>query len=370
MKLEAAVLWETNTPWSVEEVELDPPKEGEVLVRLAASGMCHSDEHAVTGDIPFALPAVGGHEGAGVIEEVGPGVSYLKPGQHCVLAFIPSCGRCESCVTGHTNLCDLGAHLMQGPQMDGTYRFHARGRDLGQFALVSTFSPYTVVPADSVVPIDDDLPLDLAALVGCGVTTGWGSSVYAGEVRPGDVVAVMGVGGVGANAVQGARIAGAQNIIAIDPVPYKREQAEMLGATHTAATPADAMGMIQEMTRGSMAEKAIITTDIAEAAYVGQALSLVGKKGRVVVTAIAHPTETKADMSLFELTLFEKQVVGSLFGSANPKSDIPRLLNLYRAGELKLDELVTRTYPLGQINEGYEDMRQGKNIRGMVLHQH
>jgi S-(hydroxymethyl)glutathione dehydrogenase/alcohol dehydrogenase len=194
--------------------------------------------------------------------------------------------------------------------------------------------------------------------------------VYGAQVKPGETVVIMGIGGVGANAVQGARIAGAQNIIAIDPVPFKREQAEMLGATHSYASTADALGAIQEMTRGSMAEKAIITTDIAEAAYVGQALSLVGKGGRVVVTAIAHPTETKADMSLFELTLFEKQLVGSLFGSANPKADIPKLLNLYRAGELKLDELVTRTYPLSQINEGYEDMRQGKNIRGLVNHQH
>jgi S-(hydroxymethyl)glutathione dehydrogenase/alcohol dehydrogenase len=322
------------------------------------------------GDLPMPLPAVGGHEGAGVIEEVGPGTPYLEPGQHCVLGFIPSCGRCPSCVTGRTNLCDLGAHLMSGPQLDGTYRFHARGQSLGQMCLISTFSPYTVVPVASVIPIDDDIPLDKAALVGCGVTTGWGSAVYAAEVKPGDTVVIMGIGGVGANAVQGARMAGAQHIIAIDPVAYKREQAELLGATHSVASTDEAWSVVQELTRGARANQAIITTDIAEAAYVAQALSLVGKRGRVVVTAIAHPTETKADMSLLELTLFEKQVVGSIFGSANPRADIPKLLNLYRSGDLKLDELVTRTYPLSQINDGYEDMRQGRNIRGMVMHSH
>ncbi|MGH9001187.1 MAG: NDMA-dependent alcohol dehydrogenase [Acidimicrobiia bacterium] len=368
MKVQAAVLWGTKEPWSVEEVDLDPPKEGEVLVKLAASGLCHSDEHVVVGDIPMPLPAVGGHEGAGVVEEVGPNVSHIKPGQHCVLGFIPGCGQCRWCASGHSNLCDMGAQILGGCQLDGTYRFHAKGQDLGQMCLISTFSPYTVVPAASVVPIDDDLPLDKAALVGCGVTTGWGSAVYAADVQPGETVVIMGIGGVGANAVQGARIAGAQNIVAIDPVPFKREQAESLGATHSVASANEATALVSDLTRGVMAEKAIITTDILEASYVAQALGLVAKRGRVVCTSIAHPTETKADMSLFEFTLFEKQLVGSLFGSANPKADIPRLMSLYRSGDLKLDELVTKTYPLAKINEGYQDMRDGKNIRGMVIH--
>ena len=370
MKVEAACLWGMKEQWSVEEVELDPPKEGEVLVKLAASGLCHSDEHVVTGDIPMPLPIVGGHEGAGIVEQVGPGVNYIKEGQHCVLGFIPSCGRCKWCVTGRTNLCDLGANIIFGPQLDGTYRFHARGKDLGQMCLISTFSPYTVVPASSVVPIDDGIPLDKAALVGCGVTTGWGSAVYAADTQPGETIVVMGVGGIGANAVQGARMAGAENIIAIDPVPFKREQAEKLGATHSFATVNEALAAISDITRGAMAEKAIITTDVAEGAYVGQALSMVGKGGRVVVTAIGHPTETKVEMSLFETTLYEKQVVGSLFGSANPKADIPRILSLYQSGDMKLDELITKTYPLSDINQGYQDMRDGKNIRGMVMHQH
>jgi NDMA-dependent alcohol dehydrogenase len=369
MKTQAALLWGLNEKWSVEEVDLDPPGEGEVLVGLAASGLCLSDHHLVTGDVPIPFPVVGGHEGAGVVEEVGPGVKGLSPGDHVVLSFIPGCGSCRYCATGRGNLCDLGAAIILGPQLDGTHRFHARGQDVGQMCLLGTFAPHTVVPASSVVAIDDDIPLDKAALIGCAVTTGYGSAVYTADVRPGETVVILGVGGVGMNAVQGARIAGAERIIAVDPVELKREKALTLGATHTAADTDEAWELISELTRGVMAEKAIITTSVAAGAYVGQALSLVGKGGRVVVTAVAHPTETTVDMSLFELTLFEKEVRGSLFGSSNAHHDFGRLLSLYRSGLLKLDELVTQTYTLNQINEGYQDLFDGLNIRGVVLHE-
>jgi NDMA-dependent alcohol dehydrogenase len=368
MKTTAAVLWGLGEKWSVEEVDLDQPLEQEVLVRLAASGLCHSDAHLVTGDVPIPFPVVGGHEGAGIVEEVGPGVVGIEPGDHVVLAFIPSCGQCHWCATGHSNLCDLGAGIILGPQLDGTYRFHARGNDVGQMCMLGTFSPYTVVPAASVVKIDDDIPLEVAALVGCGVTTGYGSAVYTAEVKAGDTVVVMGAGGIGMNAVQGARIAGAERIVVVDPVALKRETAEKLGATHTAADTDEAWNIVSEQTRGRMADAAIITTDVAESRYVAQALSLVGKRGRVVATAIAHPTDTTVDMSLFELTLYEKQLRGCVFGSANPHADIPRLLSLYRSGLLKLDELVTRTYGLHEVNEGYQDMFDGLNIRGVIHH--
>jgi S-(hydroxymethyl)glutathione dehydrogenase/alcohol dehydrogenase len=232
--------------------------------------------------------------------------------------------------------------------------------------LLGTFAPYTVVPVTSVVAIDDDIPLEVAALVGCA---GYGSAVYTANVRPGETVVVIGVGGVGINAVQGARIAGAERIVAVDPVDLKREKALALGATHAAKDVDEAWELISEMTRGRMAEKAIITTNIAAGAHIGQALSLVGKGGVVVVTAVAHPTETTVDMSLFELTLFEKQVRGSLFGSANPHVDFPRILSLYRSGQLMLDELVTNTYSLNDINEGYQDLFDGLNIRGVILHE-
>ncbi|MET0326988.1 MAG: alcohol dehydrogenase catalytic domain-containing protein, partial [Ilumatobacteraceae bacterium] len=218
MKTKAAILWEVNTPWSVEEIELDAPKPGEVLVKIAASGMCHSDEHLTTGDLPFELPIIGGHEGAGVVEAVGENVSWLEVGDHVVFGFIPSCGRCPSCSTGHQNLCDLGALMGLGKQItDGGARHHAKGADLGLMCLLGTFAHHTVVNEASCIKIDKDVPLDRACLLGCGVVTGWGSSVYAAEVGPGDVVAVVGIGGIGANAIQGARLAGAKQIWAIDP---------------------------------------------------------------------------------------------------------------------------------------------------------
>lgn len=368
MKTTAAILRGLDEKWSVEEVELDPPKAGEVLVKLAASGLCHSDEHLRTGDIPIPFPVVGGHEGAGVVEEVGPGVTAVAPGDHVVLAFVPACGTCRYCTEGRSNLCDLGAGIILGPQRDGTYRFHADGEDVGQMCMLGTFSPHTVVPEASVVKIDHDIPLVNAALVGCGVTTGFGSSVKSARVAPGDTVVVMGIGGIGANAVQGARVAGALNIVAIDPVEMKRDMALKLGATHTARDVDDAWVTVSELTRGQLADKAIITTDVTEGAYVGQALSLVGKGGRVVVTALAHPEETKADMSVFELTLYEKEVVGSLFGSSNPREDIVRVLRHYQQGQIVLDDLITTKYRLEDVNQGYEDMLSGKNIRGVIVY--
>jgi S-(hydroxymethyl)glutathione dehydrogenase/alcohol dehydrogenase len=369
VKTKAAVLWELNSPWSVEEIDLDPPGPGEVLVKLAASGMCHSDEHLTTGDLPFGLPIIGGHEGAGVVQEVGPGVSWLSPGDHVVFGFIPSCGRCPSCSTGHQNLCDLGALMATGRQItDGGSRHHARGQDLGLMCLLGTFAHHTVVNEASCIKIEQDIPLERACLLGCGVVTGWGSSVYAAEVSPGDTVAVVGVGGIGANAIQGARLAGAKHIVAIDPVEFKREKAMEFGATHTAASMAEAMPLLQEITWGTMANKVIMTMGVGSGELMLQALALTAKRGRVVVTNIHPATEMSANISLLDLTLMEKQVVGSLFGSGNPRADIPKLLGLYREGQLDLDGLVTRTYPLEGVNEGYEAMRNGENIRGVLVY--
>ncbi len=370
MKTKAAVLWELNAPWSVEEIELDPPGPGEVLVKLVASGMCHSDEHLVTGDLPFALPIIGGHEGAGVVQEVGPGVSWLTPGDHVVFGFIPSCGRCPSCSTGHQNLCDLGALMGLGLQIsDGTARHHARGKDLSLMCLLGTFAHHTVVNEASCIKIEQDVPLDRACLLGCGVVTGWGSSVYAAEVTPGDTVAVVGIGGIGANAIQGARLAGAKRIVAIDPVEFKREKAMEFGATHTAASMAEALPLLQEITWGTMANKVVMTMGVGSGAVMAEALALTAKRGRVVVTNIHPAMEMSANVSLLDLTLMEKQVVGSLFGSGNPRADIPKLLGLYREGQLDLDGLVTRTYPLEGVNDGYEAMRNGENIRGVLVYE-
>lgn len=366
MQTEAAILWDVHEPWSVESIELDPPKENEVLVRMAASGMCHSDEHMRTGDMPGMYPLIGGHEGSGIVEEVGPGVTTVAPGDHVVFGFIPSCGKCPSCARGHQNLCDLGSQLLIGLQLDGTTRHHARGKDLLTMVCLGTFGRHTVVHEWSCIKIDDDIPLDRACLVGCGVTTGWGSAVHAAEVRAGDNIAVIGVGGIGSNAVQGARLSGAERIFAIDPVELKREKAQQFGATHTIASVDEAFGAIQEETWGRMCDKVICCIGVGDGSLMPQIMALCAKGGRVVITNVHPHGETKVDLSLIDLTLMEKQIVGTIFGSANPRYDIPKLLELYRQGQLDLDALITRTYPLAEINQGYDDMLEGRNIRGVI----
>lgn len=369
MKTKAAVLWEVNTPWSVEEIELDEPKAGEVLVKMAASGMCHSDEHLLTGDLPFPLPIIGGHEGAGVVEKVGPGVSWLAPGDHVVFGFIPSCGRCPSCSTGHQNLCDMGALLGLGVQIsDGTARHHARGQDLGLMCLLGTFGLHTVVHEASCIKIEKDVPLDKACLFGCGIVTGWGSAVYAAETGPGDTVCVVGIGGIGANAIQGAKLAGAKRIIAIDPVEFKREKAMQFGATHTAASMTEAVELVQNLTWGTMADKVIMTMGVGTGAVLAEAAALAAKRGTIVITNIHPALEMTANVNLLDITLMEKRIVGSLFGSGNPRADIPKLIGLYQEGQLDVDGLITRTYTLDEVNQGYEDMRDGKNIRGVMVY--
>ena len=366
MKTKAAVLWGPNEKWQVEEVELDPPKEGEVLVKMTAAGLCHSDYHLVTGDIPMPYPVVGGHEGAGVIAGVGPGVADVAEGDKVVMSFLPACGKCGHCSRGLTNLCDLGAQVILGPQLDGTHRFHSRGQGVGQMCLLGTFSEYTVVPTASVVKVDPAADLVPAALIGCGVPTGFGSAVNTAEIGPGDSVVVMGAGGIGVNAIQGAKSAGARLVVAVDPVEFKRQKALEFGATHAVVSIEEALPLVTDLTRGELADACIITTDVAEGSYVGQALQVVGRRGRVIVTAIGHPTEQTVSASLFELTLYEKSVRGSLFGSSNPRFDIPRYLDMYNLGQLKLKELVTTEYQLDQVNEGYQDLLDGRNIRGLI----
>ena len=294
MKTRAAVLREINTPWSVEEIELDPPKRGEVLVKISASGLCHSDEHAYDGHIAGLVPnapMIGGHEGAGVVQEVGEGVDWLEPGDHVVFGFIPACGRCPSCASGHSNLCDLLATFAEGTQaLDGTYRHHTSdGEDLGLMCLLGTFAEHTVVNEASCIKIDKDWPLDKACLLGCGVVTGWGSAVYTGEVKPGDYVAVVGCGGIGSNAIQGAKMAGARVIAAIDPVEFKREKAMEFGATHTFASMEEAQAAMSEVTWDRGYDQVIMTMGTGDSKSLGEGFNLGGKRAKIVVTNL-HST--------------------------------------------------------------------------------
>jgi S-(hydroxymethyl)glutathione dehydrogenase/alcohol dehydrogenase len=366
-------LREHNKPWSVEEIELDAPKHGEVLVKLAASGLCHSDEHAYDGHIAGLVPGppmIGGHEGSGVVQEVGPGVDWLAPGDHVIFGFIPACGRCPSCAGGHSNLCDSATTFTTGMQLgDGTARHHTLdGLDIGLMCLLGTFAEHTVVNEASCIKIDKDWPLEQACLLGCGVVTGWGSAVYTANVQPGDYVAVVGCGGIGSNAIQGARMAGARAIAAIDPVEFKREKAMEFGATHTFASIDDALAGLGDVTWDRGYDAVIMTMGTGDGDTLGQAFQLGGKRSRIVVTNLHSTSEASIQIPAIMLTMFEKQVMGSLFGSANIRKDIPRLFELYLQGQLDLDGLITRTYTLDQVNEGYQAMRNGENIRGVILY--
>jgi NDMA-dependent alcohol dehydrogenase len=368
VRTEAAVLWDTGLDWAIEQIELDEPGPGEVLVRVEAAGLCHSEEHHVTGDVPFAAPMIGGHEGAGVVEAAGPGVTLAAPGDPVVFSSIPNCGRCPSCSVGRQNLCDLAAGIAGGLQLaDGTSRHHARGAGLTITCLVGCYARHTVVNEASVVRIDPGIPPEAACLVGCGVPTGWGSVVYAGGARPGDDVAVIGAGGLGSAAVQGARMAGARRVFAIDPVAWKLEKARSFGATHTASDVVSALPLIRDVTHGRMCNVVVATMSVGRGDLMSAIMALAAKRGRVVVTNIHPVADNRPVLSLLDLAHWEKQIVGCIFGSVNSRADIPRLLGFYRDGTLDLDGMITRTYPLYQINQGYQDLRDGKNIRGVLM---
>ena len=368
MKTKAAFIGGAGQEWDVTELDLDGPREGEVLVRFVVAGLCHSDDHLRTGDMPMRYPIIGGHEGAGIVEETGAGVTRVKPDDHVACSFIPVCGKCRYCLRGKGYLCDLGAVIPKTTMLDGTFRFHRDGEDFGQFMLLGTFAQYAVVSELSLIKVDDDLPFEAVALAGCAAPAGWGSAVNAGGVRPGDTTVIYGSGGIGINAVQGAAAAGAQHVIAVDPVAYKREAALTLGATHTAPDAAAAQEIISELTGGQGADQAIVTIGIVTEEIVTAAFAAIGKGGALVVTGISPPGKNTIHVPGFDLTTQDKRILGSVFGGGNPGDDIPRMLELYRCGQLKLDELVTNRYRLEDINQGYRDMLAGRNLRGLVVH--
>lgn len=368
MKTTAAVLFEAGKPFELMELDLDGPGPGEVLVKYTAAGLCHSDLHLTDGDLPPRFPIVGGHEGSGVIEEVGAGVTRVKPGDHVVCSFIPNCGTCRYCCTGRQNLCDMGATILEGCMPDGSFRFHSQGTDFGAMCMLGTFAERATVSQHSVVKVDDWLPLETAVLVGCGVPSGWGTAVNAGNLRAGDTAVIYGVGGLGINAVQGATAAGCKYVVVVDPVAFKRETALKFGATHAFADAASAAAKVDELTWGQGADAALILVGTVDDEVVSAATAVIGKGGTVVITGLADPAKLTVHVSGTDLTLHEKTIKGSLFGSCNPQYDIVRLLRLYDAGQLMLDELVTTTYNLEQVNQGYQDLRDGKNIRGVIVH--
>ncbi|MFV8265206.1 NDMA-dependent alcohol dehydrogenase [Mycolicibacterium peregrinum] len=367
MKTQAAVLWELNADWKVQTVELDDPGPTEVLVEMKATGLCHSDDHSVTGDMPTPRPIVGGHEGAGIVRKVGAEVHGLAVGDHVITSFIPACGKCRWCAMGMQNLCDNGAIILEGTQPSGGYRMHIDGTDIGTLSTLGTFAEWQVYDQMSVVRIDKDIPLDVACLVACGVQTGFGSATTAAEVKDGDVVLVIGAGGVGMNAVQGAAMSGASHVVVVDPAPFKREQAPLFGATETFADFAEADEFVKSITNGQGADSAIVTMGVVHGEDIGRAYNAIRKAGTLVITGLSPVDEDGLPgVNAFTLAMFQKRIQGALYGMASPREAMPMLLRLYQSGKLKLDELITRRYTLDQINQAYADMHDGRNIRGII----
>lgn len=367
--MRAAVLYKANSEVVVEDVDLQRPKQGEVLVRIAAAGVCHSDLHVLHGDLPAPLPVVMGHEGAGVVQEVGPGVTAVEPGDHVILIWRPACGTCYFCQKGRPALCDLGTQMRwSGTLADGTSRLSVRGRELRHFGCVSTFAEYSVVPQQGVVPIRKDVPLDVAAVVGCAVMTGVGAAINAAKVEPGASVLVIGCGGVGLNVVQGATLAGAEKVIAVDVVPGKLELARTFGATHTlnAREAVSIPEAVRELTEGRGADYAFEV--IGNLRTQLTCLESVRRGGEAMLVGVA-PINAELAISPAKLVLEEKRLTSTMYGSCRPHLDAPRLLNLYVAGKLKLDELISRRIDLGDVNEAFDLLEQGEVARQVIAFQ-
>jgi NDMA-dependent alcohol dehydrogenase len=370
MRTRGAVVREAPGSYEVVDLEVEEPRQGELLVKMAASGMCHSDDHFATGDmVPGVYPWLGGHEGSGVVEQVGPNTVGFERGDHVIFSFLPGCGKCRWCASGMQNLCDYGSSLLTGSRFDdvGSYRVRTLdGQPVGQMCGLGTFSEHITVSTLSAVKIDKDVPLEKVCLLGCCVGTGWGSAVNSADVRPGDTVIVMGIGGVGINAVQGAAHAGADHVIAVDPVGFKRETAEQLGATRSFDNIDEATEYAKGLTNGQGADSAIITVGITTGEHIAQGFSAIRKGGTVVVTGIGDMKQVGIPISPTELTTYQKRLQGTHFGACRPSGDIPRQVNMYRSGSLKLDELITKTYSLDQVADGYRDMHAGTIIRGVI----
>lgn len=362
--MKAAVLRAIHEPPRVEEIGIDPPQRGEVLVRVEASGVCHSDLHRIRGDFPSPLPMVMGHEGSGVVEEAGPGVASPQPGDHVVLSIGPWCGECAACAAGRFRLCPKPGEMRPlGALFDGTTRLHRDGERIGNQSFVSSFAEYAVVPATGAIPVRKDAPLDVIALVGCGVTTGVAAVFNDARVAPGDRVAVFGCGGVGLNAVQAAALSGAETVIGVDLLPSKLELAEQFGATHLVdASRSDPAAEVRRIARGGVdhAFEVIGVPDV-----VLQAMETLVPGGRMWVLGVL-PADAELRIPWWKLMAGRQGLQFSGFGAANPRADIPRIVDLYMAGKLKLDELITQRLPLGGIARAFESMERGEVARTLI----
>jgi S-(hydroxymethyl)glutathione dehydrogenase/alcohol dehydrogenase len=364
MQATAAVLYEIKTPVVVEDVEVLEPGPHEVLVKWAANGVCHSDLHVVTGDYPHPLPVVLGHEAAGVVEQVGPGVETVKPGDHVCSSYIPSCGKCGYCIGGQPTMCAL-RDKPRWLMLDGTSRFRRKGVALHHFLQVSGYATRSVLLEEGVIPIRKDAPLDVACLVSCGVLAGAGPVFNRAKVPPGASVAVWGCGGVGLNTVQAARLVGAGKVIAVDVMPQKLAWAEEFGATHVVdASREDPVARVQAISGTGGVDFAFEV--VGTQATVEQALLSTHRGGTCVVVGVCPSgTRLSIDPVLF---LQQRVLTGSSFGGGHQRTDVPMLIDLYMSGRYRLDEMISRRVPLRDLNHAFDLMLKGEVKRSVVVY--
>jgi S-(hydroxymethyl)glutathione dehydrogenase/alcohol dehydrogenase len=366
----AAVLPGTNEPLEVrDDVEVEAPHAGEVKIRMGASGVCHSDLSIQNGTLYGGpSPLVCGHEGAGVVEEVGEGVTHVRPGDHIVVSWVPQCGECFFCLRGQPNLCEAGATAtMAGSLLDGTTRLTSQGGPLYQMAATGTFSEVAIIPAISAVKIDSEVDLKVAALVGCGVLTGVGAAMNTASIAEGDTVAVIGCGGVGLNVIQGARISGADRVIAVDMVDSKLELAMQFGATDAVnAGKGNAVSAVMDLTgqRGADVTFEVIGLE----STIQEAITMARRGGQAILVGVPSMDVMVTLPAMIGLIVQEKTVKGCWYGSSDVRRDVPRLIDLYQKGGLKLDELISREIKLDGINEAYEAMKTGEVARSVVVY--
>lgn len=367
MKIKAAVLRGVDQPFEIEELELAPPQAGEVLVKTVASGICHSDYSVAHGVLRSPYPVVLGHEGAGIVEEVGPGVTNVKPGDKIIASLTPSCGTCKMCKESKEYLCSqMGKLLTDCTQLDGTTRHKtASGEDVYAMCGVGSFGEYMVMPAGSAIKVADDTPLDKTCLIGCGVTTGTGAALNTAKVQWGESAAIIGCGGVWLSIIQGARIAGASIIIAVDPMEEKRELAMKLGATHTINPfEEDAAAKVKEITGGVGVHYAFEALGRVET--MSQSWDMLRPTGKAIIVGVASLDQSVKIPAAGLLAEYEIQ--GSCYGSSSPKRDIPRFVELYKTGQLKLDEMITQRIELGEINRAFEEMGRAEGARSVIIY--
>jgi S-(hydroxymethyl)glutathione dehydrogenase/alcohol dehydrogenase len=367
--MKAPVLTAYDTPLETrDDIEVAPPGPGEVKIKVVASGVCHSDLSVLNGTIPLPTPIVLGHEGAGIVEEVGEGVTTVAAGDHVVLSFVPACGECYQCKHHQAYLGEKSAAQAAAGLLDGTTRLTSAGAPLHQMACLGTFGPHAIVPEISTVKIPDDVPLDVAALIGCGVLTGVGAALNTANLVPGDTVAVIGCGGVGLNVIQGAKIAGATTIIAIDMLDSKLEMAKEFGATHTVnASEGDPVAAAMAI-NGRGADVAFEVIGLG--ATMEQAINTARPGGEVILVGVPRMDVFLTLNAAFTWLYLAKTIKGCWYGSSNVYEDVPKLLELWRDGELKLKELISKEIDNEHVNEAFEDMKAGTVARSVIVHEH